>query len=73
MKLTTPTLYFSYLVRLWLAGDGDQPQWRASLEEPSSGERLGFNSPEELFAYLRQRMRTSSAGKPPAGAQREPP
>jgi hypothetical protein len=40
-----------YLLRLWLA-DGDDPVWRASLEDPSSGERHGFGSLERLFAFI---------------------
>ena len=49
-------LYLSYLLRLWLAGDGDQPQWRFSLEDPLSGERFGFNNLEELVEFLRQKI-----------------
>jgi hypothetical protein len=45
--------YLSYLLRLWLAGDGDQRQWRASLEDPHTGGQKGFDSLEELFAFLR--------------------
>jgi hypothetical protein len=44
--------YTSYLLRLWLAGDSDPPQWRASLEDPFTGERKGFASLEALFNYL---------------------
>jgi hypothetical protein len=46
--------YFSYLLRIWLAGDGSRSQWRASLEDTRSGERKGFSSLEALFDYLRR-------------------
>jgi hypothetical protein len=47
--------YLSYLLRLWQeSGDAprDPPLWRASLERPQGGERLGFTSLKDLFAFL---------------------
>lgn len=50
--------YLSYLLRLWQAGGGssdplgDPPLWRASVERPHDGERLGFASLEDLLAFL---------------------
>jgi len=44
--------YFSYLLRLWETKDEGQHVWHASLEFPATGERRGFASLEELFAYL---------------------
>jgi hypothetical protein len=44
--------YFSYLLRFWLAGESDQEVWHASLDDPKSGERLGFPSLEALYAFL---------------------
>ena len=49
--------YLSYLLRLWLAGDRDQPQWRFSLKDTHSGERKGFISMEELFEFLREKIK----------------
>jgi hypothetical protein len=46
------TRYFSFLLRLWLAGTDGKPIWRASLESPLTGEHLGFASLKELFAFL---------------------
>jgi hypothetical protein len=47
--------YISYLLRLWRETDaGKAPLWRASLENPQSGERKGFASLIELFHYLWQ-------------------
>ncbi len=48
-----PTAYRAYLLRIWLNDqDGQGTRWHASLEEPHTGERLGFASLEQLFAYL---------------------
>ena len=52
--------YFSYLLRVWLAGDSDQPHWRASLEDTHSGERIGFASLEAMWKYLKQQVGVQS-------------
>ncbi len=44
--------YYSFLLRLWRAGNDGEPVWRASLESPHTGEHLGFASLKELFAFL---------------------
>lgn len=61
MKETGPKKnYLSYLLRMWQDGDSkgtDSPEgafWRASLQDPLSGNRLVFISLEELFSYLRR-------------------
>jgi hypothetical protein len=54
--------YLSYLLRLWQESAGDAPLWRASLERPQGGERLGFRSLEDLFAFLERETRSSSPG-----------
>lgn len=59
--------YLSYLLRLWQesGGDlphGDPPLWRASLETPQAGDRLGFASLDALFAFLENETRSSSPG-----------
>ena len=46
--------YLSYLLRLWRMEDGDQPQWRAALEDPRTGQQIGFASLEALFIFLRK-------------------
>jgi len=49
----TRTLYFAYMLRLWLAGQREgKPTWRASLENPHTGERLSFSNAAALFAFL---------------------
>jgi len=46
--------YFSFLLRLWQAGNMDEPVWRASLENPHTREVVGFNNLSELITYLQQ-------------------
>jgi len=42
----------SYILRLWCAGEPPAAEWHASLEDPSTKERFGFSSLEQLFAFL---------------------
>lgn len=51
--------YFSYLLRLWPITIQGQLMWRASLEHPHTGERMGFASLERLFAFLQDQTRLS--------------
>ncbi len=45
-------VYCSYLLRIWVEpGDGDQ--WRFSLEDTRTGNRVGFSSLEKLTLYLK--------------------
>ena len=46
--------YIAYLLRLWREQGGESTRWRASLQDPHSGERTGFANMEELFGYLRR-------------------
>jgi hypothetical protein len=48
------TAYRAYLLRLWLTDleTTGTPGWRVSLEDSHTGERLGFASLEQLFAFL---------------------
>ena len=45
-----PLNYFSYLLRLWRAGD--TAPWRASLEDAHTGERRNFARLQDLFKAL---------------------
>ena len=54
--------YLSYLLRLWQEGGSERARWRASLERPQGGDRLGFASLEDLYAYLDAQTRSSSSG-----------
>ena len=49
-----PVAYFSYLLRMWRTGE--KSAWRASLEDPQTGERLGFGSLEALWEFLQQQL-----------------
>jgi hypothetical protein len=46
--------YVAYLLRLWREKGGESTQWRASLQDPHTGEKEGFASLGALFAYLRR-------------------
>ncbi len=50
----TPRNYHAYLLRLWRESEHDP--WRATLEDPHTGERLGFANLDRLLAYLNQRL-----------------
>lgn len=56
--------YRAYLLRLWCGEDpaelGWRASWRASLEDPRSGERIGFESLECLFAFLMEQIERQS-------------
>ena len=55
-----PRDYVSYLLRMWRdsANEGAAPlneaPWRASLQSPGTGDRVGFASLDDLFAFLRR-------------------
>ena len=44
--------HLSYLLRLWRSEGLRGFDWRASLEVPETGQRIGFASLEQLFAFL---------------------
>ena len=50
--------YLSYLLRLWRARERGKPAWRASLQNPHTGERVSFCTLDELFAFLRRQTDT---------------
>ena len=52
--------YLAYLLRLWQVRDNEEMIWRASLEDPHTGERRGFAALEMLFAFLREQARTET-------------
>jgi hypothetical protein len=60
--------YLSYLLRLWMV-EGDGPEWRASLENPTTAERHGFATLEQLLAFLVAETRELAAEE---GWRREP-
>lgn len=44
--------YLAYLLRLWQDIDSGKVIWRASLEDPHTGNRQGFSNIEALIDYL---------------------
>jgi hypothetical protein len=56
--------YHSFLLRLWRAGNDGEPVWRASLESPLTGERVGFAELGELFAYLEAQIKETALPPP---------
>jgi len=42
----------SYLLRLWRTEGSRGSDWLVSVEIPESGQRIGFASLEQLFAFL---------------------
>ena len=54
----------SYILRLWRADQPNAADWRASLEIPGTGKRIGFASLEQLFAYLMDLSESNSDVKP---------
>jgi len=48
--------YHSFLLRIWWVQVDEIPVWRASLENPFTGERKGFASLSELVVYLQAQV-----------------
>lgn len=57
--------YLSYMLRLWRGAPDAHPAWRASLENPQTGERMGFADVGALFDYLADRTVEGSAEPDP--------
>ena len=55
----------SYILRLWRADEPQMADWHASLEDPSTKERFGFSSLEQLFAFLMETSERDSDGRTP--------
>jgi len=58
-------LYQAYLLRFWRESEADP--WRATLEDPHTGERLAFGGAERLLAYLARHLavEVSTISQPP--------
>jgi hypothetical protein len=41
-----PTQKLSFILRLWCTGQSQTADWRASVEMPETGKRIGFASLE---------------------------
>lgn len=65
---TESARYRSYLLRLWQAGEGEHPGWRASLEEARSGDQRTFATLEALFTFLDRQLAEPGARASPGSA-----
>jgi hypothetical protein len=45
-----------FLIHIWPVEEEGKPAWRASLESVQTGERQGFASPEDLFAFIKKQL-----------------
>jgi hypothetical protein len=52
------------MLRLWQAGEDEEPGWRASLESPHTGERHGFGDLAQLVAFLEEQTEAASNPDP---------
>lgn len=55
--------YLSFLLRLWRVKQSDENGWRASLEDPRTGEIRGFASLELLWDFLHEQTQVAGKGK----------
>jgi hypothetical protein len=44
--------YLAFLLRMWQVNSNDYTVWRASLENPHTGERHAFASLEDMCLFL---------------------
>jgi len=58
------THHLSYLLRLWRTEGLGDFEWRASLEIPETGERIGFANLEQLFVYLMDLIEGQATPRP---------
>ena len=54
--------YLAYMLRLWQVNTTGGPVWRASLEDPHTGNRSGFSDLASLFAFLEDELGQSVSG-----------
>jgi hypothetical protein len=59
--------YISYLLRLWQVKSEGELVWRASLDNPHTGQRRGFASLAEMVAFLEQETGYGSRDAPSTG------
>jgi hypothetical protein len=64
--------YYSYLLRLWREKGSASIQWRASLQDPHSSERVGFAHLDELAAFLREQTGMAPPAEDLVKAERAP-
>lgn len=52
MSTKHPESYHAFLVRIWK--DGLDEHWRVTLDDPHSGQQVGFSDIAEFVAYIRR-------------------
>ena len=52
-------IYFAWMLRITRIGSGENHVWRASLEDPHTRERVGFDSKEALYEHIQHCIDTS--------------
>lgn len=69
--MTATSNYHAYLLRVWRENDAEP--WRATLENPHTGERLAFAGADRLLAYLSGQLPPAAPPDPPPAAPADPP
>jgi hypothetical protein len=67
MKSPDKPTDYSFILRLWQiqgeevqGANAEQWLWRASLDDPQTGDRVGFSNLEALFNYIREKTRLNN-------------
>ncbi len=55
--MTEQCKYLAYMLRLWRVDANGEVVWRASIEDPHTGERHGFADLDRLFEFLERQTR----------------
>ena len=59
--------YFSFMLRLWRAGNDGEPVWRASLRNALTQELVGFADLKEMCAYLEAQIKEANLSRQERG------
>lgn len=54
--------YYAFMLRIWR--DENAEQWRASVEDAHSAEKLTFKNPEQLSEYLTALLKDGDTDEP---------
>ena len=52
--------YLSFLLRLWRINQNSNETWRASLEDPRTGEQRGFASLDLMMEFLLEQLQQTA-------------
>jgi len=55
--------YLAWMLRITQNGSGKDQVWRASLEDPHSRERVGFETLEALYDFIQQSLSSPDPGQ----------